>query len=75
MPLQSWLAVFTITFGLALTRLDKRKFDDTQSSSQTSIGFFITLLGTAIFAAVYSLNDSLLSSRSSKTPPRYLSYF
>jgi drug/metabolite transporter (DMT)-like permease len=82
MPIQSWLAVFTITIGLALVRLpfgsDNTPHEhhtsihsDAEIASRTTVGFFITLLGTAIFSGVYTLNDAMLSSQS-RSPPRLL---
>ena len=76
----SWAAIFTITLGLALTSVGgnithSEEFDDEELARRTSIGFFLTVIGTAIFSGCYTLNDALMTGTERKASPRYGLYF
>ncbi|KAJ1551114.1 hypothetical protein HK096_003062 [Nowakowskiella sp. JEL0078] len=71
LSVSQWVAVFTITAGLALNALEGGSGGDVhgsfggsknKKSSDVVAGFFISLTGTAIYASVYTLNDFVLSS-------------
>ncbi|KAJ3054286.1 hypothetical protein HK097_002168 [Rhizophlyctis rosea] len=73
-----WAAIFAITGGLSLTALErperntKRSEDHTPHPETQPIGFILTILGTAIYAIVYILNDHILSTNPTTFPPRKL---
>jgi len=75
MTIMSWAAIFTITLGLALTSVGgnithSEEFDDEELARRTSIGFFLTVIGTAIFSGCYTLNDALMTGTERKASPR-----
>ncbi|RKO83994.1 hypothetical protein BDK51DRAFT_38451, partial [Blyttiomyces helicus] len=56
-----WLAVGMIAFGLACSTLEDGDASDTEASPFNPIGFLVTLLGTMLYAMVYTFNDHLLT--------------
>ncbi|KAJ3288679.1 hypothetical protein HK104_008035 [Borealophlyctis nickersoniae] len=67
-----WIAVYIICFGLSINGFGRTDAFSEGDSSTIAVGFFMTLLGTAIYSVVYTVNDHLLSDSSNPWPPRQM---